>query len=146
MLLGIFIYFGLYLAQLAFIWKIDGIHKYEEKKLLSINSKLLKHIVLHYSRCFNVHKERKLLPKNDLYSNTIEVNSLLLQIVAHVLYLAFIVFRIRVVQTNGLVFSILQIIVFCLAIVYTICLMVYQGVHEDKIIKEFYSKSKQTIQ
>jgi len=140
MLLGIFLYFGIYLSQLAFIWKIDGIHKYNENKLLPIKPKFFKYAIIHYTRDYNINNERKLFPKNEVYKNSIEIISLFLQILAHMLYIVFIIIRIQVYETNNRIFSIIQMIIFCLAIIYTIGLMIYQGVREDRIKKNYIVK------
>ncbi|MDD3127489.1 MAG: hypothetical protein PHT27_07735 [Candidatus Izemoplasmatales bacterium] len=140
MILGIFLYFGLYISQLAFIWKIDGVHKYRAKKLLPIKSRLLKNTIIHYSRGYNINKERKWIPKNELFCNTIEIGALLMQIISHALYLLFIFIRIIIYQSYSRVFPILQIIIFSLSIAYTIGLMIYQGVSEDRIAKKYSSK------
>ncbi len=133
MVVGILMYFGLYITQLAYIWKIDGIHKYKAKKTLLLKSRLLKFIVIHYSRDFNVYKERKLFPKSVTSSNSIEIAALFMQIIAHVLYLFYIFIRIHIYQSYTKVFSIMQIVIFSLSIGYTIGLMIYQGVCEDII-------------
>lgn len=133
MVVGILMYFGLYITQLAYIWKIDGIHKYKAKKTLLLKSRLLKFIVIHYSRDFNVYKERKLLPKSVTSSNSIEIAALFMQIIAHVLYLFYIFIRIHIYQSYTKVLSIMQIVIFSLSIGYTIGLMIYQGVCEDII-------------
>lgn len=133
MILGILVYFGLYISQLAFIWKIDGIHKYTAKKTLHIKSRFFKYIIIRYSRDYNLNKERKLFPKSETSCNSIDIAALLMQIIAHVLYLFFIFIRMRIYQSYSMVFSIMQIIIFSLSIGYTIGLMIYQGVCEDSI-------------
>lgn len=140
MFLGIFVYFGLYLSQLAFIWKIDGIHKFLGKKMLTIRPIILKYILIHYTKEYNINKERKQFPKNKLYSNSIGLVSLSMQIFAHIMYTLFVIIRIQVFQANDRLFIILQIIVFSLSIAYTIGLMIYQGVYEDRIMKKNNAK------
>ncbi len=124
------------MAQLAFIWKIDGIHKYKEKRLLPIKPKFLKYVTIHYSRHYNINNKRKLLPKNELYNNTIEITSLSMQFLAHILYIAFIIIRVQIHETNNRIYSIIQMIIFSIAIIYTVGLMIYQGVCGDRIMKK----------
>jgi hypothetical protein len=129
-----------YISQLAFVWKIDGIHKYKAKKLLPIKSRLQKYTILHYSRDYNINKERKWVPKNELFCNSIEIVALIMQIISHLLYLSFIFIRISIYQSYSMVFPVLQIIVFSLSILYTIGLMIYQGSSEVRIAKNYISK------
>ena len=133
MILGILLNFGLYVSQLAYIWKIDGIHKYEAKKTLQIKSRFLKYVIIHYSRDYNINKERILFPKNEMFCNSIEIAALIMQITSHVLFMLFIFIRIHIYQSYSMVFSILQIIIFSFSFAYTIGLMIYQGVCEDNI-------------
>jgi hypothetical protein len=136
MLLGYLVYFGLYMCQLAIIWRIDGIHKYKKIKLLTIKNKVFNHILIHYCKDYNIQNERKLFNKNKLYSNSIGLAPLCMQILTHMLFILFVLIRIQVYKTDNQLFRTIQAIVFSFSILYTLSLMVYQIVYGDRIMRQ----------
>ena len=121
-------------SQLIFIWKIDGISKNKKKKTIFIKWKWLKSfIVLQAKSDFYLGNSKKGNTIKGKYINSVSLVSLQLQIVSHILYIMFILFRIILFETDINIYKVLQAVIFTLSIVYTIILMIYQGVLSEKI-------------